>query len=142
MTFAKQSLPILLRALAVVSALVASVLAVCWARFGFLVFALLASVVVCETVLLAAAASTLAEDPTPEERETIEDVADKYGLSPRESEVLGVYARNRDICASAHELFISPSTMKSHLSHIYAKVGVCGCEELLKMCDGIVGRAA
>lgn len=45
-------------------------------------------------------------------------------LSPRELELLGLLARglvNRQI---ARELFISESTVKTHLIHIYAKLGV------------------
>ncbi|HXD28212.1 MAG TPA: response regulator transcription factor [Arthrobacter sp.] len=46
------------------------------------------------------------------------------GLSPRELELLGLLARglaNRQI---ARELFISESTVKTHLIHIYSKLGV------------------
>lgn len=45
-------------------------------------------------------------------------------LSPRELELVGLLARglvNRQI---ARELFISESTVKTHLIHIYAKLGV------------------
>ncbi|WP_372699559.1 response regulator [Arthrobacter sp. JSM 101049] len=45
-------------------------------------------------------------------------------LSPRELELLGLLARglvNRQI---ARELFISESTVKTHLIHIYSKLGV------------------
>lgn len=45
-------------------------------------------------------------------------------LSPRELELLGLLSRglvNRQI---ARELFISESTVKTHLIHIYAKLGV------------------
>ena len=45
-------------------------------------------------------------------------------LSPRELELVGLLARglvNREI---ARELFISESTVKTHLIHIYAKLGV------------------
>ena len=46
------------------------------------------------------------------------------GLSERELEVLEIVARgqsNRDV---AKELFLSEATVKSHLSHIYGKLGV------------------
>ena len=49
---------------------------------------------------------------------------DPTALTPRELEVLALVAdgnRNRDI---AHQLHIGEATVKSHLLHIYAKLGV------------------
>lgn len=49
---------------------------------------------------------------------------DPTALTPRELEVLGLVAdghRNRDI---AHQLHIGEATVKSHLLHVYAKLGV------------------
>lgn len=46
------------------------------------------------------------------------------GLSPRELELLGLLARGLVNRRIARELFISESTVKTHLIHIYSKLGV------------------
>ncbi|MDP9861322.1 MULTISPECIES: response regulator [Streptosporangium] len=45
-------------------------------------------------------------------------------LSPRELEVLGLIARGATNREAARRLFISEATVKTHLLHIYAKLGV------------------
>lgn len=45
-------------------------------------------------------------------------------LSPREQEVLRLVAGGMDNAAIAHELFISPHTVKNHISSILAKLHV------------------
>ncbi|MEU2232126.1 response regulator [Streptomyces vietnamensis] len=46
------------------------------------------------------------------------------GLSARENEVLALVAKGTANRAIAAELFISEATVKTHLTHIYAKLGV------------------
>ncbi|GAB3482086.1 response regulator [Nocardiopsis coralliicola] len=45
-------------------------------------------------------------------------------LSPREVEILGLLARGLSNKALSRELFVSEATVKTHLVHIYAKLGV------------------
>ncbi|MGW1901054.1 response regulator [Streptomyces hirsutus] len=45
-------------------------------------------------------------------------------LSAREREVLALVARGTSNREIAHELFISEATVKTHLTHLYAKLGV------------------
>ena len=45
-------------------------------------------------------------------------------LSQREVEVLGLIARGSTNREAAHQLFISEATVKTHLLHAYAKLGV------------------
>ncbi|MFC3690247.1 response regulator [Aquipuribacter hungaricus] len=45
-------------------------------------------------------------------------------LSPREIEILGLLAQGRSNRDMANHLFLSEATIKSHLSHIYAKLRV------------------
>jgi DNA-binding CsgD family transcriptional regulator/tetratricopeptide (TPR) repeat protein len=46
------------------------------------------------------------------------------GLSPREAEVLALVARGGTNRAIAEQLFISEKTVTSHLTHVFAKLGV------------------
>jgi DNA-binding NarL/FixJ family response regulator len=46
------------------------------------------------------------------------------GLSQRELEVLGLIARGSTNREAAERLFISEATVKTHLLHVYAKLGV------------------
>ena len=45
-------------------------------------------------------------------------------LSPREREVLNLIAQGRTIPAMAKELFLAPSTVKTHVQRLYEKLGV------------------
>ncbi|MEZ0092293.1 response regulator [Streptacidiphilus sp. EB129] len=45
-------------------------------------------------------------------------------LSAREHEVLELFAQGRSVPEAAAALFLSPSTVKSHVQHLYAKLGV------------------
>lgn len=45
-------------------------------------------------------------------------------LSPRETDVLRLWAQNRTVAQIAERLFISPNSVKSHLRSIYRKLGV------------------
>lgn len=82
-------------------------------------FAAVRDVAAGRTVLSPAVASRLVDrvrDPRPE--------AERRALSAREREVLGLVAKgtpNREI---ARTLFISEATVKTHLNHLYAKLGV------------------
>ncbi len=70
---------------------------------------------------------------------SIEDVCTElsaeFQLSPRESEILPGVARGRTIARIQQELFISASTVNTHIRHIYAKCGVKSRQELLDLVD-------
>lgn len=51
-------------------------------------------------------------------------VAPAEALSERELEVLGLIAAGMSNAEASRKLFIAPSTVKKHLEHIYAKLGV------------------
>jgi two-component system nitrate/nitrite response regulator NarL len=50
--------------------------------------------------------------------------SDQPVLSERERQVLELFAEGRSVPDVAAELFLAPSTVKSHVQHLYAKLGV------------------
>ena len=64
-------------------------------------------------------------------------LADAYGLTPREREVLTEWASGHNAAYVADTLSISLSTAKTHIAHISQKTGTHGREELLRLLDGI-----
>jgi len=53
------------------------------------------------------------------------------GLTQKEREVLARLAEGRSNAEIAEALFVTPATVKTHLAHIYAKLGVKGRHEAL-----------
>jgi DNA-binding NarL/FixJ family response regulator len=46
------------------------------------------------------------------------------GLTPREAEILGLIAEGMTNAEIAERLVVSPTTVKSHINHLFAKAGV------------------
>ena len=67
--------------------------------------------------------------------ELCDEISAEFGLTPRESEILPSVARGRTLARIQEELFISTSTVNTHIRHIYAKCGVAGRQELLDFVD-------
>ena len=71
-----------------------------------------------------------------------DDLADAYGLSPREREVFACMARGRTRAGIQEDLVLSGNTVKTHVAHIYAKLGVHDRQEMMALllgrddCDG------
>lgn len=63
--------------------------------------------------------------------------AERFKLSPREQEVLAIWATGRTGAYIEKTLFISKNTVKTHLNHIYAKTKTANREELLELLDAI-----
>ncbi len=62
-----------------------------------------------------------------------------YALSPREAQVLPFLARGRNARYIAGELIISDGTARTHIMHIYQKMGVHTQQELIDVVDGFMG---
>ncbi|RDB62629.1 hypothetical protein C1878_06215 [Gordonibacter sp. 28C] len=75
-----------------------------------------------------------AEEPTDLARlqeERCRHLAERAQLSRREAEILSYLAQGRSAPFIAEELFVSTNTVKTHVRHIYGKLGVHSKEELL-----------
>ena len=60
-------------------------------------------------------------------------LAEVYGLSTREAEVMELAARGNSAPAIADRLFISENTVRTHVKRIYAKLGIHKKQELLEL---------
>lgn len=63
-------------------------------------------------------------------------LAEAYGLSRREEEVLRLLSAGRSLEVIGGKLGISQSTVRSHRDHIYRKLGIHDRQELLDLMDG------
>ncbi len=62
-------------------------------------------------------------------------LAQAYGLTRREEDVLGLLARGKSLQGVADELSISANTAKSHIAHVYRKLEVHDREELFGLLE-------
>jgi len=65
----------------------------------------------------------------------IDDLAQEYGLSPKETEVLQLVARGRSMPRIQEELYISRGTATTHLRHIYQKMDIHDKQDLLDLIE-------
>lgn len=61
------------------------------------------------------------------------DIAACFKLTPREVEVLQLLAQGRTRSYIQEVLVLSDSTVKTHISHIYTKLGIGSRQELLSL---------
>ena len=61
--------------------------------------------------------------------------ADQHGLTSREREVLVYLARGRNATFIQKELCISFSTAKTHIYHIYQKLGISSQQQLIDLVE-------
>ena len=62
-------------------------------------------------------------------------IAQVYGLTPRESEVLVFLARGRTLAIVARDLHIARNTARSHIEKIYQKTGIHKQQDLIDMVE-------
>lgn len=68
-------------------------------------------------------------------RTQCEEIANRYLLSRRETEVMFLLAKGHNAAFIQDKLCISKSTAKTHISHIYRKLDIHNQQELLAMVD-------
>lgn len=90
--------------------------------------------------LVAAAPDEAAEerDASRLERldEACDDVIERFGLTPREGDVLRLLARGRTSPVIQEKLFLSHNTVKTHVRHIYTKMGIHSQQDLIDIVEG------
>ena len=64
-------------------------------------------------------------------RKQCHQLAKQFLLSPREEEVLNLLIRGRSGLFIQESLYLSKSTVKTHIRHIYTKIGVSSRQQLL-----------
>lgn len=65
-------------------------------------------------------------------------MAEKYGLTPRELDVFVLLARGRTAAYIQKTLCISDGTTRTHMNHIYRKLGINSHEELMDLVDASI----
>ena len=74
-----------------------------------------------------------------QDKQGVEDayrsMAERFGLSVRETEVMVYLANGRTVPYIQDKLTISQSTVKTHVRNIYRKMGVKGKQELLDVIE-------
>ena len=65
-------------------------------------------------------------------------IAQKYGLTPREADVLEGLFNGRTAPYIARDLSVSINTVRSHAKHIYAKLSVHSQQELIDLIMSLV----
>lgn len=74
--------------------------------------------------------------------DTLEDQMDKVfldiGLSLRERDVAALLLQGRSQAVIANQLFVAPSTVNTHVKHIYQKAGVTSKQEFIDVCEDLL----
>lgn len=59
-----------------------------------------------------------------------DELSEQFGLTSREAEILALIAEGKKQGEIARDLYIAPSTVKTHIKHLYQKLGVHSRREL------------
>ena len=69
--------------------------------------------------------------------ERCQALAQRRGLTPRETEILELLAAGRTLAVIKDKLVISPNTVRYHTKNIYSKLGVHAQQELIDMVEAV-----
>ena len=73
-------------------------------------------------------------------RDDVQVISDRYSLTPRETEILVYLVHGRSRPYIQEKLFMSDGTIKTHTTHIYAKLGVHTRQQLLDLVEDVDSR--
>lgn len=76
-----------------------------------------------------------AASPAERLEERCAALAAEFGLTPREAEVFAMLARGRNREYIEEALVVSRNTVKAHVKHIYAKLGIHSHQELIDLVE-------
>lgn len=76
------------------------------------------------------------EHDAPHLDRACDEVIERFSLTPREGDVLRLLARGRTSPVIQEKLFLSHNTVKTHVRHIYAKLGIHSQQELIDIVEG------
>ena len=75
-------------------------------------------------------------DEETRRQERLAKIAEEHGLTAREVEMFDFVSRGYGSTYISKKLFISPSTVRTHVKHVYTKLGVNSREELIALVEG------
>ncbi|MDJ0937976.1 MAG: helix-turn-helix transcriptional regulator [Kiloniellales bacterium] len=75
----------------------------------------------------------LTKDPDGEQLESVETFAEAYGLTEAEARLIGLLAEGSSLFEAAATLGVSKNTARTHMRHIYAKVGAHRQADLIRL---------
>lgn len=81
------------------------------------------------------AAAQTAEEPLQSLEQRCRDIGSERNLTEREQEIFEYLARGRNVRFIQDELTVSYNTVKTHVSHIYAKLDVHSHQELIDLVE-------
>lgn len=81
-----------------------------------------------------------AQAAQPSLGERIGELASAYMLSARETEVFRLWATGHTLKYIQEKLYLSPSTVKTHVRHIYDKTGVHSRSEIVELLDPLADK--
>lgn len=82
-----------------------------------------------------ASSSTQPGDTTAESQSIYQRIADTYSLSARETEVLALQAKGRNVPFIAEELGVSQATVRSHVKRIHQALNIHTQQELIDIAE-------
>lgn len=66
-----------------------------------------------------------------------DEIVEKHALTPREAEVFLILARGRNADYIASQLSVSSATAKTHIYHIYRKLGINSQQQLMSIVEDV-----
>ena len=84
---------------------------------------------------LTASPEVVEHEPTPDLDTTVAHLIDATGLTAREAEIFALLAQGRNGAYIQRQLGVSYNTVKTHVAHIYTKLGVHSHQELIDLVE-------